>query len=284
MLALDAAEGVHIVRAVSVGFHIAFRARDERVLAPDAARRRAFAQVVKEVGRPRGLYAFGLADRHGHAALHGASAPVAEFMQYTALALRSRLGAPVVGRLIREVRDGHHEESLIGYCHTQDVHHGAHLDPLREGTSLPDLFGLRPDGHWLAARVRELAPQLDRRALLGQWGLQDLAPAGPPANLAELEDCGAAAVGLPNLDKRSAASRAARRACVEVAGPSATLESLAEALHVHARTIRRLRESPADARLVQAIRLQLALRVSLPVPSEPFAEPPPPRARRHPPQ
>lgn len=265
-----------------VGYHIGFRARDERVLAPEAGGRRAFAAVMKSVGRERGLYAFGLADRHGHAVLHGVDAPVAEFIQYAVLALRARLGPGVVGRVIREVRDGFHEESLIGYCHTQDVHHGSHLDPLREGTSLPDLFGLRPDGAWLAARVRELAPQLDRKLLLDQWGIPSLSAASVATDLRVLAECGAAAVGVQALVGRPERVRAARHACVEVAGPDARTSALAEVLGIDERTVRRNRENAADPRLVHAVRLQLGLRAVVRTQPSGFGEADSPRTSRAP--
>lgn len=232
-----------------------FRAVDDRVLASNAAGRRAFARVVRRLGRGAGLFAFGLADTHGHVGLACTDARVGRFAHDARIALGAALGTRLAAAVQTPIRDVWHAENVLAYIHRQDARHGAGLDPLREATSLPDLCGLRPDGVWLADRARELLPRLTRADLLAQWGAPALEEAHDLATLAE---SGAAAVAAPELRGRSDGVVAARRACVH-AGEAPTA-ALAAALGVSRRAVRALRHESPDPRLVRAVRLQMGLR------------------------
>ncbi len=252
---------------MGVGYHVCFRSRCESVLAPTVAGRRAFASTLKRVGKERGLYGFGLSGRHGHAVLHGADAPVDTFLRAASRALGTVLGLVVEGRVLKEVQSSWHEEDLVAYMHGQDLHHGTGVDPLREATSLPDLFGLRPDGLWLADRLREVAPSITRADLLRQWGVTDL---GERDGLEHLADAAAAAIGADSLAGRSAPVVAARAAAIVAAGDGVATASLAAALGVDERSVQRMRATRADPSLVRAIRRQLDLRARLPSSDLPF--------------
>ena len=159
-------------------------------------------------------------------------------------------------------RDTWHAEKVLAYVHRQDQHHGVGLDPLREGTTLPALFGLRVDGRWLAERVRALLPRVNRRDLLEQWGIQRLDEAEA---LHHLSEAAAAAVGLPSLTGRQTIVVAARRAAVHACRGPAT-EAVAAALGLTSRAVRKLRAQPPNSELVRAIRLQMGLRAVAPAP------------------
>ncbi|MES2638366.1 MAG: hypothetical protein V4850_02760 [Myxococcota bacterium] len=249
--------------APMLGYQVVFRAEADRILAPDVASRRVFARVVARIGRPHGLFGFGLADTHGHCALACDLARVNRFVHDARLALSHHLRLPMVAPAVHPIRDTWHAESVLAYVHRQDEHHGVGTDPLREGTSLPDLCGLRPSGLWLADTVRALLPRVRRADLLAQWGLVALDEA---EHLELLAEAGAAAIGAPALSGRADDTVAARRACVHAtdAGPNA----LAEALGIAARTVRHLRGQAPDPRLVRAVRLQMGLRAAIGPPGE----------------
>ena len=255
--------------SVVLGYQLVFRAVDDRVLAPDAARRRAYASVLARVGRPAGLFGFGLADSHGHVCLACSEAAAGRFAHDARLALKAALDLPILRAHVTPIRDAWHASNLLRYVHRQDAHHGAGLDPLREGTSLPDIFGLRPYESWLADRVRQVVPRVTRAALLGHWGLLELTEG---VDLATLAESGAAAVGVGALRGRDARVVAARGACVHAA-MSASTTTLANALEVTTRTVRTLRATPPDPRLVRAVRLQMGLRALIDVGNPLLGEP-----------
>ncbi len=263
---------------MGVGYHVCFRSRCESVLAPTVGARRAFAAVMKRAGKDRGLYGFGLSGRHGHGVLHGADAPVSTFLRAASASLARVLGLEIEGRVLKQIHNGWHAEDLVAYMHGQDLHHGTGVDPLREATSLPDLFGLRPDGLWLAERLREVAPSITRSQLLRQWGLDDL---GEREGLEHLADAAAAAIGSSDLAGRTAPVVAVRAAAVAAAGSGASNEQLAAELGVAERTVLRLRTTGTEPALVRAVRRQLDLRARVPVRALPYDEDPTrPKRRR----
>lgn len=242
---------------VPVGCQVVFRAVDDLVLAPSAEKRREFASVMLRVGRPHGLFAFGVADTHGHAAL--ALAAAGRFVHDAKLALARALELELVTPTISVIRDTWHAEKVIAYVHRQDEKHGSNLDPLREGTSLHPLLGLVPDGAWIADRVRKLAPRVQRADLLAQLGVLRLDEA---LSLPVLADAAAATVGVATLDGNGADVVRARLAAVHGAAEIPARE-VAAALGVTDRTVRKLREREPEAALVRAVRLQVGLRLAL---------------------
>ncbi len=241
-----------------LGYQVVFRAEDDRILAPDVARRRAWSRALLDHGRPHGLFGFGLGDTHGHAVLACERPVVSRFIHDLRLSLRSRLDVSLVAPSVWPISDTWHAESALGYVHRQDVHHGVGADPFREGTSLPDLLGLRPRGLWLAERVRTLLPRVKRADLLAHWGIQGLEPS---FSLEHLADAAAAAVAVSRLEGRQIEVVEARRACVAAAPAEVTASTLAGALGVATRTIRDCRAAPVHPVLVRAVRLQVGLRL-----------------------
>lgn len=262
-----------------LGYHVVFRAADDRILAPTVAARRAFAGVMARIGRPHGLFGFGLADTHGHgglvrdedatedAAIADAKAlrRLNRFIHDTRLALGHCLKLRMLAPTVRPIRDTWHAESVLGYMHRQDEHHDVHMDPLREGTSLHDLCGLRPSGLWLADRVRTLLPRLQLADFLQHWRLAELVEAD---HLESLAAAGAASIGVGALSGRTEEHVAARRACVHATIAESGL--VGEALGISQRQVRHLRTQAPNPDLVRAIRLQMGLRAGVPVQEKGF--------------
>jgi hypothetical protein len=242
---------------VPAGCQVVFRAADERVLARSAGERRAFAGVMLRVGKPHGLFAVGVADTHGHAVL--TTNTPGRFVHDARLALAAALEVELAPARLSVVRDSWHAENLIAYVHGQDQKHGADLDPFREGTSLHPLLGLRPDGVWIAERVRGTVPRVRREDLLAQLGVAEL---GEARDLPRLADAAAAAVGVASLVGRQTEVVRGRLAAVHAMPDAATID-LARALGVTTRAIRQCRQEAPDPTLVRAVRLQLGLRAAV---------------------
>lgn len=171
-------------------------------------------------GEERGLLAFGAADNHVHATLAAGRHSAGRFAHDVETALRWQLdlGARFERARIRPLHDQRHAYNAFHYVHRQDARHELHLDHAREGTSLPDLLGLRVLDTSLIARVRTHLPRVRREDLVGQF------PSGAfdkktSIDLGVLADAAAAALALPALRGRSAGVSRARRAAVHAAGP-----------------------------------------------------------------
>ncbi len=209
------------------------------------------------VGRPHGLFGFGVADTHGHAVLTTASP--GRFVHDAKLAIACALEADLAAPSVSAIRDTWHAENVIGYVHRQDKKHQSDLDPLREGTSLHALLGLHPDGVWIAERVRKLAPRLQRRDLLDQLGVDSLDEA---VHLDTLADAAAGAACVATLEGRCAEVVRARLAAVHAALEHPA-PAVAKALGVTDRAVRKLRLQAPEPAMVRAVRLQMGLRAAL---------------------
>lgn len=239
-----------------LGFQCIFRAKEDRVLAPDVAARRAFAKTLHSLGQARGMYGFGCGDTHGHT-VHACDEPTARaFGKYATQALAHLLGYEMKPPTLSPIKDVWHAEELLRYVHEQDEHHGARVDPLREATSLPDLLGLRPSGLWLVTRVRETCPRVVRADLLRQWGVAEF---GELVRMDLLAQSGAATIAAADLRGNTPDVVAARLACVHAAAGE-PVAVIAAALAIDERSVRRHLARAPDAALLRAVRLQMGLR------------------------
>lgn len=249
-----------------IGFQCIFRAENDQVLTPDPATRRALAALFIERGHQGAMFGFGIGDTHAHTIHDCAAAVATKFARYTRTSMAQLLSVPMKPVKITPINDMFHAEELLRYVHRQDTHHGANLDPLREGTSLPDLMGLRPAGLWLAGRVRETCPRVERDDLLAQWGISEFSEV---LDLPLLAVSGAAAIGTADLLGNLPAQHLARCACVHAAaGTPAYL--IAQSLGITERGVRRLMKSAPDAAMVRAVRLQMGLRQMITVDPESY--------------
>jgi len=253
-----------------LGFHVMFRAEDDRVLAPAPGLRRRLARALCAVARPFPLLAFGVADTHLHIVVLADRATSAELARRLPCAVRASLAldAPFAPVRYKALADQQHCWNAFHYVLGQREHHGLGPDPFLDGTSLPDLLGLRVlEGNTLA-RVREHLPRLKRADLLAHIGRAALDPA-PDTDLAllpgaDLLDAAAASAGLPDLCGLDDVSVHARAALVQALTPSLGTRTIAELLGRDGSRVRRLRALPVPGPLARAVRLQAALRLNPP--------------------
>ena len=242
-----------------LAIHLNISFCDRRVIAPTVAQRRAVAVVLARLSRMFPILAFCCVDTHIHVLILGDQA--------LALHVGGRIKDALVNLVDRPgpfnrthcepVFTQSHLERAFLYVLRQDRHHGALVDPLHDGSSLPDLLGLRLLAPATRALVRSHLPRVGRGALMEALGVTDLVPDDllSPDLLA---DAAAATLGLADLGGRSAPACAARLAAVHACPAPAAV--LADAIGLRPVSIRRLRASPADATHVLAVRLQLDLR------------------------
>lgn len=248
---------------MAIAHHAMLRLQDGSPLARTAAQRRCLARAVfAKIGSP--LLAFGLADTHLHLLLACLRALAGQLVKHLELSLRQRLAlaAPFAGAYLKPVDDIWHLDRAFRYVLRQPDRHALEIDPLREGSNLPDLLGLRAIGGYTAGNVREWLPRIHRRDLLELLGVKEIAPQAGPLEWV-VEACLVAA-GLPALTGSSSEVLCARRAALEVIGTRLSRAELASTLGVSERMISRLRQQSADPQLVEAIRRQLHLMALVP--------------------
>ena len=243
----------------AMGQHIFIRRRDDRVIAPSTREQRILARTVLSKGKDFGLLAFSVADTHLHLENMGPREESMEMARRIELSLGRKLANDprFVKASLEDITDQYHLINTFTYILKQDRRHGLSLDPLRDASNLPDLLGLRLLGQYTATRVRQHLPRIQRAQLLECLGVQNLVPAdGPPEHLIP---AAAAAIGRSRLKGCSAEVTAARRAVIEIAGRSLGCIKLASLLGLHRTTVFRIKARPVDAKLVEAVRLQVAL-------------------------
>jgi hypothetical protein len=243
--------------------HIRTRLVDGRVIATTAAERRLAMHTIFRLATDSHLLAVALVDAHLHLLARCSLAAASRLVHRIEVGLKRQLALEVgfVKYPHVPVRDARHLRYAFRYVLTQHEHHGLDIDPLREGTNLHDLLGLRLAGAYTHSSVRRWLPRTSPAQLLEWLRVRTLEPTDGP--LEWLETATLSAACLIGLRGNGLEVRQARRAALEVAGARIRPHELAERLGTSERTLYRLKQQPADARLVRAIRLQLALRAQL---------------------
>lgn len=243
---------------------IILRLRDDRVLAPTIAARRALAGAVARAGQPFPLLVFRAADTHLHLVALCPAPEATELGRRVAIALVRALALPIGFNpvQVRPVTDQAHLRRLFFYVLGQEQHHGTDLDPFHDASNLPDLLGMRLLARHTLGTVRAALPRLRRADLLKPLRIAALPE--EPASWELLAEAAAAAGGLPALSGRTAEVVAARRAAVHAAREAMTAADAARLLGVSERAITRLRAEETDKDLVLAVRRQLAVRAARP--------------------
>ncbi len=266
----DAATGTLVVRPTPrvranepLAIHAILRLVDGRVLVRSAAERRLAAMVFIRHGARRRMLAFRIADDHAHMVVACSRAEAGELCAGLKTALGRRLahGSSFDSTRYVAIADQRHLMNAIRYVLRQEARHGLELDPCHDGSSLPDLVGLRVAGSRCAADLAVLAPRLRPAELWSHCGMPDLREVQPM--FSQIGEAAAAACPLPDLAGRGAATVAAKRAAVQVAQHHVPPSALCAQLEVSARTLRRLRSERHDPHLARAIALQLKLRTAL---------------------
>lgn len=240
--------------------HIRTRLVDGRVIAKSPTDRRLALRTIFRLATSTELLAVSLVEAHLHLLAHCSRAAASKLAHRVEVGLKARLGLPVGFAMYphEPVRDMRHLRYAFRYVLNQHTHHGVTTDPLREGTNLQDLLGLRLVGRDTRTHVRRWLPQITRAQLLGWLDVEALDPADGP--LEWVYDAACSAACLPSLAGKAPAALDARRAVVEVVAPRLSPGELAGILNISDRALLRLRERPPVPHLVHALCLQLALR------------------------
>ncbi len=223
------------------------------------------ARTVIEQGRNLRLLAFNLVDSHLHSEVAESHRVALEFARRVEITVNRRLRLDVRFTAVRAkpIRDQAHLINLFDYIFRQQSRHGLECDPYSNSSNLPDLLGLRVLGTYMVQHVRQFLPRVTRAQLLTYLAVENLDPVdGLPTNERDhrLAEAAAAAIGRTKLIGYSAEVCAARIAAARIANQKWTTDRIAKVLGVHRRTIERFSDRPIDPCLIQAVRLQLALR------------------------
>jgi hypothetical protein len=244
------------------GYHLQLRLRDGGIITTIPEQMRLVSRLVFEKARDYNLLAYGLSDTHLHLLVLCALAACSLLAHHLEASLKLRLGLKVGFEKfsLRAVRDNWHLYQAFRYVLTQYLRHNLDWAFVHEGSSLPDLLGLRLVGGYTFPAVRAHLPRLQRATLVNWMGIDSLAPADGPAH-AVLE----AALSAACLSSFAGSTREAieaRRAVAQMLNGHVPQAQLATDLGISRRSLRWLREQPADPALVRAIRLQLGLRAA----------------------
>ena len=241
--------------------HAVCHLADRRVIASDVLSLRHVARGVFKVGRPFELLAWRLVDNHLHALVMGGGATVTEFGRRVEISLSKRLkpGVRFAHVHVEPVRSQRHLANTFHYIFRQEKKHGTSLDPLFEASNLPDLLGMRVTGRWTVPHVRANLPRVSREELEAHL------PVGASTSIADpslLADSAAAAVCIDKLVSRFPAAADARAAVAHVPPEVCPPGTAPGHLSMHPRSLKRLRQTPPDERVCEAVRRQLHLRTA----------------------
>ncbi|HHH28549.1 MAG TPA: hypothetical protein ENK57_09405 [Polyangiaceae bacterium] len=244
---------------MTIAQHISIRPADGRPLFNDVGARRLFTRKVVTVGAPFEPIAWGAGDTHAHVATMGedraAAAELARRLE-SSLTHVLKLSDGFAPAKVKAVSDQYHLLATLPYIVRQAQRHGVRCDPFHEGSSLPDMVGLRHLAPDLPGRLRRLAPRFDPRRFLGALG-----PCPALDDADAWAEATAAVLGCA-IEGRGPLVAAARRAVVALA-PEASTASLCSALKCRPRTLRRLRaDAPLPPMLRDAIVAQACWRSS----------------------
>ena len=246
----------------ALGWHVTMRLADSRVIAKEPWERRVAAFSLLELAAAFGLIAFHLVDTHLHALIVGSRERAGVFARRIegTLHARLRLGCPFEAARFSPVGDQARLASTFAYVLDQAERHQLVNDPLREGSSLPDLVGLRvvhADG--IAHCARRHLPRLRPEEFAARYLP---APCTTKLDCAQLAEAAAAVLALPHLRTRAPRAVLAKHAAVVVGlAEGFSVREIAGALGLSTRRIERLRRTPPPAAaVVQATRWQLRLR------------------------
>lgn len=248
--------------------HVMMRLDDGRVIARSGPEYRTAAAALLKQGEARGLLAFRVVDSHIHALLVCDRETAGAFARYAGGSLSKRLGlaTPFSPARIDPVRTQSHLANTFLYVLRQERRHGIDSDPMHDGSSVPELLGMRVVAPWLRARVAAHLPRVRRSDLepaLGVAFSTEGASEPPTLHIAALEESAAAAFALPRLvARRDTLAVEARLAAVHSIR-DATLADVATPLAVDVATVCRLRSRVAPPAHVRAVTLQLAARSRL---------------------
>lgn len=249
----------------TLGHHLTVRLVEDDWIARDLAARRALTRTLYACGEHRGLLAFRVADNHLHILLECSRETAGAFARVALPALRRvlELDMPFECARIRPMTSSRHLRNAFAYVFEQGRRHGSIYDPAHDGSSLPDLMGLRClDVAHTVMRVRSALPRLGRAELEGWLGHGTRNVAIEP-DLELLHEAASGAVALPHLQRYGCIARAAKVAAISAGQRWWSGREVREALGISRSTHHRLAQSTSSAEFRNAIEAQLLFRTQL---------------------
>ncbi len=203
---------------VALAWHVTCRLADDRAIARTPEELRLASGIIKRHGEPRGLLAYSVGDTHSHHLLACDRVAAGRFALFSETALRKRLRLPVSfeAARIRPVETPRHALFSLRYVFQQAAHHRSAFDLALDGSSLPELVGMRSVDGSMARRVRELLPRLSRAQILEWLGAPGFDACDTNPRL--IVEATAGAFLLPTLSGTGAREARARTAAVHVLG------------------------------------------------------------------
>lgn len=243
-----------------LGYHVMMRLCFDTGIARKGAVLRRASSIVIDHGRDRGLAAHRFADTHLHTLVMSSRVDAGKFALYAEAGLRKRLRirVPFERCRIRPIGSERYLGNVVRYFFKQEDHHGTAFDLAHDGSSLPDLIGLRVGNPWLAERVREAVPRLRLSSLTELLNAPGFEEESPDVTL--LGDAAAAAFGLPSLRGGTILHASARAAAVQVVDRLSLAGNLPTLLEIGSRSVSRYRSASVDDKALRAVELQLRLR------------------------
>lgn len=245
-----------------VAYHLTFRLKDSRVIAPYSRTRRRLARSFVEIGDRHGLLSFRIVLEHGHALFACDRQAAGRAAQAIGSSITQALALPegFNETHIRTVEDQHQLESVFRYILGNARKHGADDDPLHEASVLPDLLGLRLLGSDVEERVRAYLPRATWDEVRGHLGVAPTELVFSPNHLA---DSAAAVFALPDLKGRTPQHVLARAAAARLGTGQLRVDAVARILGVAPTTVYALRDLAVPEAVLTAVRRGMALRAAL---------------------
>lgn len=182
------------------------------------------------------------------------------FARYALSALRKRLSiaVPFEPARMRPITSERHLLNAARYVFTQEVHHETSFDVAHDGSSLPELLGLRIEAGQASKRLRRLLPRLTRETVRSWFAVGPFESCDP--DLGQLRDAAAAAFGVDYSGSDEPIQRKLRRAAAHVARELAPAAVVAATLGITPRAVQRYLVEPVPASELKAVERQLRLR------------------------
>jgi len=213
------------------------------------------------------LIVFRIVDNHLHALVAVDRDDAAEFARRVEISIQLSLRpgvhfSPAHYTLVESQR---HLRHAFDYILDQEPRHGLDLDPLHDGSNLPDLLGMRTIGTFTATNVRELLPRVTRADLTKRLPSPEVLDETQPLGFRELPylaDGAAAAFGLRRIQGLLPEALIARIAAVRVGLRFAPVGLVARALGISPSTVRRLRRHEVSEVVIEAVEAQARARAA----------------------
>lgn len=250
------------MKDAALAFHVTMRLENDHGVARTVPTLRRATRWLTRFGKGFGMLAHRIADTHLHVLVRCNRKQAGKFARYAESGLRQLLKLPVPfeAARIRPIETARHLLNALRYLLRQEEHHHSDFDAAHDGSSLPDLLGMRELHAGGPQWLRELLPRLRREDILAWIGAKELDNIEP--DLALGAEAVLAYTALESFNGTSAEHRRARHLLAQLWKELPTSSST-QVLGVSERTTQRLRALPLPPRVEAGLRLQLRWRTML---------------------